>query len=74
MQISADEKLMHCRFVLHSRSVLRGVHGDDKKKKCIIIIWPNVRRETLLSCCSAKWRHSGYPNALQHWINRVTDV
>lgn len=33
MQISADEKLMHCRFVLHSRPVLRGVHGDDKKKK-----------------------------------------
>lgn len=33
MQISADEKLMHCRFVLHSRLVLRGVPGDNKKKK-----------------------------------------
>ena len=32
MQISADEKLMHCRFVLHIRPVLRGVPGDDKKE------------------------------------------
>lgn len=32
MQISADEKLMHCRFELHSRPVLRGVPGDDKKE------------------------------------------
>jgi len=32
MQISADEKLMHCRFVLKSRPVLRGVLGDDKKE------------------------------------------
>lgn len=31
-QMSADEKLMHCRFVLHSRPVLRGVPGDDKKE------------------------------------------
>lgn len=30
--MSADEKLMHCRFVLHSRPVLRGVPGDDKKE------------------------------------------
>lgn len=33
MQISANEKLMHCRFVLHSRLVLRGVPGDNKKGK-----------------------------------------
>lgn len=32
MQISADEKLMHCRFVLHIRPVLRGVPGDDKNE------------------------------------------
>lgn len=47
--MSADEKLMHCRFVLHSRPVLRGVPGDDKKengKKSIIIIWPNIWRDS----------------------------
>lgn len=26
--------------------------------------------ETLLSCCSAKRRHKGCPNALQHWIKQ----
>lgn len=52
--MSADEKLMHCRFVLHSRPVLRGVPGDDKKenekkkKKSIIIIWPNIWRDSLV--------------------------
>lgn len=51
MQISADEKLMHCRFVLHSRPVLRGVPGDDKNEnenKKSIIIWPNIWREYLV--------------------------
>lgn len=47
MQISADEKLMHCRFVLHSRLVLRGVPGDNKKKS-IIFIWPNIWRDSLV--------------------------
>lgn len=75
MQISADEKLTHCRFELHSRPVLRGVPGDDKKEngeKSIIIIWPNIWRD---SCPAAQLK--GDTNVVQMLFNtgsnRVTD-
>lgn len=63
MQISADEKLMHCRFVLHSRLVLRGVPGDNKKKHNIYM----AKHMERLSCPAALLK--GDTNVVQMLFN-----